>query len=162
MYQRTGALWENRIIVDAKWSGAFIQKVPEHMKKNYRSGEVYRVKSCFDFFGSMNGDAFYFDAKSVGTGTFNLNTWLKHYKHQYALLLEAAHKKAVAGLLIWYYKKEQIEFVDIKQIKRFIDQGKKSLKPSDGQYIIPDNERIDFKTMTDILKVQRYDILQGR
>lgn len=117
------------------------------MRYNHNTKTVYRKRTCFDFFASVSGQALYFDAKSLGTKSFNLTGWYKNYKQQYLSLLEASHKMNKAGLFLWYYKHEQIEFVSIMQIKSALDKGLKSIKLGEGEYIIKDSERIDFRLL---------------
>ena len=108
---------------------AYCVAIPNEIRGMYGKRKPIQVVTPFDFAASIDGRAIFFDAKTCGETTFNLQSLVlrKQKNHQWQELIKARDSGSAAGYLIWFYKYSIIIWASVEDIEEAIKQGKKSL-----------------------------------
>ena len=150
---RDWKVFEKRIEGEANCKGHVCIKIPERNQKvPTGSGRIriQLVKSDVDFVLVCNGVPYFFDAKSCGERTFNLQKFCYGPEkiHQLLQLQCIRDRGCRAGYMIWWGAYELISWVPIEVIERVHDRGDLSLIHTEpGVMSQSENQIINFERL---------------
>lgn len=156
LYSKTYRDWkvfEKRIEGEANSKGHVCIKIPEKNRKiPTGSGKirVQLVKSDVDFVLVNHGVPYFFDAKTCGDRTFNLQKFCygPDKIHQLLQLQGIRDRGCKSGYMIWWGAHEIISWVPIEIIEKVHDRGDLSLQPEEpGIVSQTETEIINFERL---------------
>lgn len=145
-----GKQFEAIVKRDAELNGVTCIRVPDEIINFYNKQKAVQVKTEFDFCLGIDGLAVFLDAKATKENVLNFKSKLTNQKkiHQLVNLTAAYEKGNIAGLLIWFYQKENYAWASVESILDLISSGKRGISyDSPGIVTQLDSVPIDFRQL---------------
>lgn len=145
-----GKCLEKKLLDEARLQRHTLIKVPEKFVGGYSARGVRQLPTPFDYCGSVDKTAIFFDAKACGKTSFDLGTYVFADKkvHQYKSLLEVHSNGDIAGYIIWLYHHGRIGFISVDRVQQLYRAEVKSINlETIGYFHQPDSQPFNFRNL---------------